>query len=282
MSEVPTDSPIAEALANAQAEMPNAVLNKVNPHFKSKYADLSAIRDATLPSLTKHGLSICQVTRLDDRGFFVITRLTHKSGQIIESEYPIPLDINKPQVMGSAITYARRYSWAGICGVAAEEDDDANAAQEGGKVRKSSAAAKRDGDWDKFLHDLSDVQSAVGLERLRTDYRKTMFPKWNKDWQQQFEEECEAKLAAFSQGESLKETLQASVEADNPTPGQIISYEESKSWLEGASDKAELDKRATDNGYTEALKTLTEQQREALRGVYRARAAVLAEQAADA
>ena len=37
---------LAAALAKAQGEMKNAGLNKVNPHFKSKYADLPTIRDA--------------------------------------------------------------------------------------------------------------------------------------------------------------------------------------------------------------------------------------------
>lgn len=209
---------LTTALSLAQGEMQNAPLNKTNPHFRSKYADLAAIRDATLPPLTKHGLSIYQATQIDGDFFLLVTRLAHKSGQWIESVYPVPMAMDKPQVMGSALTYARRYSWASICGVASEEDDDANAAQDGAKktngmgVRKSSMQAKRDGDWDKFLHDLSDVKSPVGLERLRTEYRQTIFPTWNKDWQQQFEEECEAKLASFGDSDyGLADKLKASV-----------------------------------------------------------------------
>jgi hypothetical protein len=38
--------------------------------------------------------------------------------------------------MGSALTYAKRYSWAALCGIAAEEDDDANAAQ--GAIKNGS------------------------------------------------------------------------------------------------------------------------------------------------
>lgn len=117
---------LAKALAAAQGEMKNAKLNKVNPHFKSRYADLAEIRDTVTPALSKNGLSIAQGTDMTDSGLVVVTRLMHVSGQWIESRYPIAID--KPQAMGSAYTYAKRYSLAAICNIAADEDDDANAA----------------------------------------------------------------------------------------------------------------------------------------------------------
>jgi hypothetical protein len=49
---------LATALAKAQAEMKNAKLNKVNPHFKSRYADLAEIRDTVTPSLSKNGIAV--------------------------------------------------------------------------------------------------------------------------------------------------------------------------------------------------------------------------------
>ena len=123
---------LAKALAIAQGEMKNAVFDKVNPHFKNKYATLAAIRDAITPTLTKNGISVIQPTVMGEGVLVVTTRLMHSSGQWIESEYPIINDTNKPQAMGSALTYARRYSLAAICGIASDEDDDANAAQDHG------------------------------------------------------------------------------------------------------------------------------------------------------
>jgi hypothetical protein len=119
---------LATALALAQAEMKNATLNKVNPHYKNKYADLAAVRAATLPALNKHGLSILQTTQITDAGLVLVTRLAHKSGQWMDSTYPLPLAADKPQIMGSALTYARRYAWSSLCGVFADDDDDAEAA----------------------------------------------------------------------------------------------------------------------------------------------------------
>lgn len=128
------------ALAKAQAEMKNAPLNCVNPHFKSKYADLASIRDAVIPTLAKHGLSVTQTTHYEDGNLVLHTTLWGPDGHSIESAYPLPVD--KPQVMGSAITYARRYTLAALVGIAAEEDDDANAAQQGPKP-KHQASVKR-------------------------------------------------------------------------------------------------------------------------------------------
>lgn len=119
---------LATALASAQSEMKNAKLNKVNPHFKSKYADLAEIRDTVTPALSKHGIAVVNGTDATEGGLHVVTRLIHKSGQWIESRFPIAYD--KPQTMGSAITYGKRYNLASIANIAADEDDDANAAND--------------------------------------------------------------------------------------------------------------------------------------------------------
>lgn len=120
---------LGTALAKAQGIMGNATINKVNPHFKSKYADLAAIREAVSSPLAQNGIAVVQLVGSDENGAFLTTRLVHSSGQWIESVHPLP-QTAKPQEFGSALTYARRYSLAAICGISAEEDDDANAASE--------------------------------------------------------------------------------------------------------------------------------------------------------
>jgi len=120
---------LAEALVKAQGEMRNASLNKINPHFKSRYADLAEIRDCTIPILARHGLTVMQLTDIKDGQVVLITRLLHQSGESVDSVYPLNGDPLKPQSLGSAMTYARRYCLAAMCGIAAEEDDDGNAAE---------------------------------------------------------------------------------------------------------------------------------------------------------
>ena len=132
------------ALAAAQAEMPNAAMNADNPHFKSKFANLASIRAASLPILGKHGLAIIQVIDTSEDISLLRTRLVHGEGGMIESIYPLPHPSNTgPHPMGSAITYARRYSWQAIVGLAADADDDGNAAQDEPTARASAPAAAR-------------------------------------------------------------------------------------------------------------------------------------------
>jgi hypothetical protein len=160
---------LATALAAAQAEMKNAALNRINPHFKSKYADLAGIRDTVTPALTKHGLAVVQGTDTTDGGIVVVTRLLHKSGQWIESRFPIAYD--KPQTMGSAYTYARRYSLSAMCSISADDDDDANAANEkpvapvmasvGGTPGASKAGSR--GAYDRFV---KEIRNASTLKEL--------------------------------------------------------------------------------------------------------------------
>lgn len=172
-------SKLAEALAKAQGEMKNAVLNKINPHFKSKYADLAAVREATLPALNKHGLSLTQCTVMRDGALILLTILWHQSGEQITSEYPLPNEPNKPQIMGSATTYARRYCWAAMCGIASDEDDDAEAAHTNGNGAKVEPKPKEHGEArgplglvelkDKlkdFAHDLEACEDADMLHGL--------------------------------------------------------------------------------------------------------------------
>lgn len=119
---------LSAALAKAQGVMKTAAFNKTNPHFKSKYADLASVLEAIREPLANNALSLTQVLRVRDHGLVLVTVLRHSSGQWVESEYPLPATA-RPQELGSALTYARRYSLSAITCIAAEEDDDGNAAE---------------------------------------------------------------------------------------------------------------------------------------------------------
>ena len=140
----PTVGKIAEALCAAQAELPAAIKGRVNPHLRNKYADLNAIYEAARETLAKHGLAVVQTMQPTDGKAHVRTTLLHKSGEWIAGELVMPLDRNGgPQGMGSAITYARRYSLSAMIGIVTEEDDDANAAQGRGKAAQAKVKAQR-------------------------------------------------------------------------------------------------------------------------------------------
>lgn len=118
-----TVAAIQAAFTKAQSEMGGAVKDSANPFFKSKYADLVAVIKAIKEPFEKNDLSYMQFPVTTPDGIGVITRINHKSGEFIESEFTLPLTKLDPQAAGSAITYARRYALQAICGVPAVDDD---------------------------------------------------------------------------------------------------------------------------------------------------------------
>jgi hypothetical protein len=115
-------------LVNAFAEIEGAAKDKVNPHFKSKYADLTSVIDAIKPVLAKHNLAFYQRPQPSESGILVQTILRHSSGEEVDlGTLYVPANKNDAQGFGSALTYARRYALMTAFGVPAE-DDDGNAA----------------------------------------------------------------------------------------------------------------------------------------------------------
>jgi hypothetical protein len=122
---------LAGALAKAQAEIQNPKFDSVNPHFKNKFASLAAVRNAIVPVFAKHGLSVLQnlTTIPEHHSVSCETIILHSSGQSIRlGPLVMPASKADAQGLGSAATYARRYSLLGVAGVAGEDDDDGNAA----------------------------------------------------------------------------------------------------------------------------------------------------------
>jgi hypothetical protein len=119
---------LVAALSTAQKEFAPILKTSDNPFFKSKYADLAANIEATQPALIKNGLTVVQfpVNEGDRVGVFSI--LAHESGEFIGESYTLHLAKQDAQNGVAAITYARRASYQGIIGAAAEDDDGNTAA----------------------------------------------------------------------------------------------------------------------------------------------------------
>jgi hypothetical protein len=120
-------SEIYKALSKAQGTMKGAVKDSTNPHFKSRYADLESVIDAIRSAFTANGLSFFQSVSED--GLRLITTIAHESGETISGSVPLIIGKNDMQGVGSAISYARRYSLAALAGIS-QTDDDGNAACE--------------------------------------------------------------------------------------------------------------------------------------------------------
>jgi len=119
------------ALARAQSQISVPSKNAVNPAFKSRYVDLSAVLAAVLPAWNANGLAITQfpVVAEDCSSIELTTLISHTSGEWMESSIRMPVGKRDPHGIGSAITYARRYTVASIAGLM-QDDDDGNLASQ--------------------------------------------------------------------------------------------------------------------------------------------------------
>ena len=157
---------LVKALVAARKEMGSAKKTSENPHFRSKYADLSAVIEAVKHPLEKHGLTFVQ----DICDHHVVTVVMHEAGEQLRLA-PFPILAGKPDAQGngSALSYARRYSLQTALGVPAE-DDDGNAANRlsGDATRFPSAirASLAGEAWDK--QKVSAVVAAI-RDHLRND-----------------------------------------------------------------------------------------------------------------
>ena len=113
------------ALAKMQGEVENATKGSLNPHFKSKYADLAEVLNTVRPVLAANGLSVIQSPSFDGGLCHVTTTIAHASGGYITGTMSCVPAKQDGQGVGSSTTYLRRYSLAAVCGIA-QEDDDGN------------------------------------------------------------------------------------------------------------------------------------------------------------
>ena len=151
---------LAQALAQAQAEIKPAQMNATNPFLKNKYADLGSVIDAVKPAMIKHGLAVTQLPSGDGETISITTMLLHTSGQFIRSTISLPVGSEKgrslAQSAGAIITYLRRYGLAAMMSVYADEDTDGNAGY------PAKRATKRNGNQQEQRPQLDPEE----LERL--------------------------------------------------------------------------------------------------------------------
>lgn len=120
-------SEIHKALIAAQQEMQHAELDSENPHFGSKYASLKSVINAVKNHLNDHGIAFLQSSEAVEGAVVVTTTLLHENGETLSGgPVRVPMDKQNAHGYGSALTYAKRYSLAMVCGISADVDNDGN------------------------------------------------------------------------------------------------------------------------------------------------------------
>ena len=176
MNTTPELDQISTALSLAQGAIKPASKDSTNPHFKSKYADLASVIEAIREPLSKNGLSIVQESITSSEGVSVWTRILHNSGQWIETgPLTVPMSKLDAHGVGSAGSYAKRYSILGALNVSSMDlDDDGNEASVG-KTTTIAVPVPPDG-FENWLDDLAAVSEGgqVALKQAWTASAKPL------------------------------------------------------------------------------------------------------------
>ena len=184
-----TIAELATALSKAQGQIEDATKDGLNPAFRSKYADLAAVRAVIREPLAVNDLAIMQFPRTRQGFVEVETMLIHKTGEFVSETLELPVSKFDAHGIGSGITYGRRYGLMSVLCLAAV-DDDGNAATE----KAPAAPAKKAEPDAKELAVLSKAMveaAALGVEALTakwrtltTDQRTSIDPKFIKEWKE--------------------------------------------------------------------------------------------------
>jgi hypothetical protein len=120
-------SELTDALLKAQAELPTAI-GRDSQGYGYRYTSLDKLIAETRPILNRHGVYIGQAPAYVDEveGARPVLITTLRCGDE-DTQFTTPLYVTDKtmQGYGAAITYARRYAWAAVLGIASEEDTDA-------------------------------------------------------------------------------------------------------------------------------------------------------------
>ena len=132
---------LAAALVAAQAKManaPKATQGQVGSAVRF-YTDLATLTDLVRPVLAASELAYLQFPSGGGNGTVTLTtRIMHSSGEWLEDDLTMPAGNNGAQGVGSALTYARRYSLMSVLGIGSDDDDGAAATTQT-NTRKAAA-----------------------------------------------------------------------------------------------------------------------------------------------
>lgn len=140
-AQIKVEASLHSAMAAAFTEIEAATKSANNPHFKSKYADLTGVIEAIKPALSAHGLYFTQRPQPAEGGVCIETVVGHTSGEELSlGTLFVPANKQDAQGFGSALTYARRYALVTAFGVPVEDDDGNAASRYAGKSQQPQSA----------------------------------------------------------------------------------------------------------------------------------------------
>lgn len=197
---------LGKALLTAQGKMRGIAKDGTNPHYKSRYASLESVTDTIRPVLQEVGIVFMQAPgSVDEHGVMALTTwLVHaESGETFSATIGVPLVKRDPQGVGSAITYACRYSLMALLGLPPVDDDGEGA----GKAETATPLKVLNKQESKVLY--AQLQEAL---RRQPDEKllkvwitqpavKNMIAQLPPDWQENLRTDYHEKLTLMREQE---------------------------------------------------------------------------------
>jgi len=173
---------LIKALITARQRSENAKKNATNPDYKNRYADIAAVIDAVNSACEGLGLAFVQDCHSDSDNITVVTRILHESGQVMDlAPLTMPIAQKTPQGYGSALTYGRRYSLQTAFGIAAELDDDGNAASLRAAAKTLPSPANKNPDVIDAIKNCVEYEELVSLYNGLSAESRTLYMEEVKD-----------------------------------------------------------------------------------------------------
>lgn len=234
-----TVAALTAGIIHVQGAISGVNRDKVNPHFKTRYATLENVIDTARPALQEAKIAFVQAPgQVVDGAVEITTMLVHESGEWMRSTLHVPLGKRDAQGVGSAITYGCRYSLMAMLGLPPTDDDDGAAASAPYKPDNKMPAPEKPkrtvgyradgartphslrqaGVWPQFEGDLKGCDTISDLNKVALHWSAVAHDKnepWPHEWIELAKDEINAYREAMLQARPSAETEAAMIDRRN-------------------------------------------------------------------
>jgi len=161
---------LAQAMLDFRVNVDSVTKDSTNPFFNSGYTSYNAVRETINPTLDMLGIVVIQAPMILEGIDVLNTKvyMAHNPSDFICSNIRLLMPKGDMQQLGSAISYAKRYSLMSLFGLAME-DDDGNKASEHPSIPTWENANQRNdiiADVQLFVDNDTDEDMQEALDLL--------------------------------------------------------------------------------------------------------------------
>lgn len=215
---------IATELVKFRKELVQPKKDGDNPQFRNSYVTHDAVIKAIDDALIKSGANLTYIQGIEDGVIYTDLmsddeKMRVPGAPVIEVQMVKGkgwVEAHSPQAYGSGITYAKRYSISLVFGIAADVDDDGQAAQEAQNQRNNNQPNHSQPKQNNAQQPFSGIpERKVNLNSQFGALRKRIMDMHNLDDEQevfdQINNNFELNIASFSDFAGLEEGMKQQI-----------------------------------------------------------------------